>query len=57
MICYSIHRYLNEMLRTDTDPVAFGLTLSQNVSLLVFAMGLILAFFVYRRPRLTAAQT
>ena len=37
MFCYGVHRFLNEMLRTDTDPVAFGLTLSQNVSILVLA--------------------
>ncbi len=50
MACYALHRYLNEMLRTDTDPVAFGLTLSQNVSIAVLAAAAILAYFVWRRP-------
>jgi phosphatidylglycerol:prolipoprotein diacylglycerol transferase len=51
MFGYAIHRFLNEMLRTDTDPVAFGLTLSQNISILIFATGVVMAFLVYRRPR------
>ena len=50
MFCYGVHRFLNEMLRTDTDPVAFGLTLSQNISLLVLALGAVLAVLVWRRP-------
>jgi phosphatidylglycerol---prolipoprotein diacylglyceryl transferase len=35
MIGYGVHRFLNVMLRTDTDPVAFNMTLSQNISILV----------------------
>ena len=31
-------------------PVAFGLTLSQNISLLVLAFGAVLAVVVWRRP-------
>ena len=50
MVGYGVHRFLNEMLRTDTDPVAFGLTLSQNVSILVLASAAVLAYFVWRRP-------
>ncbi|MBI2803982.1 MAG: prolipoprotein diacylglyceryl transferase [Planctomycetes bacterium] len=51
MLCYGIHRFLNEMLRTDTDPVfGTGLTLSQNVSILVLAAAVILGVFVWRRP-------
>ncbi len=50
MFGYGVHRFLNEMLRTDNDPVALGLTLSQNVSILVLAAGVILAIIVYRRP-------
>jgi len=50
MVGYGVHRYLNEMLRTDTDPVAFGLTLSQNVSIAVVIAAMVLAFFVWRRP-------
>jgi len=50
MFGYGVHRFLNEMLRVDNEVVAFGLTLSQNVSILVLAGGVILAFVVYRRP-------
>lgn len=49
MIGYAVHRYLNEMLRTDTDTVAFGLTLSQNISLAMLMIAAILAFVVWRR--------
>lgn len=52
MIGYGVHRFLNEMLRTDTDPVAFGLTLSQNVSILVLIAAGVLGLFVWRRPPL-----
>jgi phosphatidylglycerol:prolipoprotein diacylglycerol transferase len=47
---YPIHRFLNEMLRNDTDPVAFGMTLSQNGSLLVLAVALCLWVVVLRKP-------
>jgi phosphatidylglycerol:prolipoprotein diacylglycerol transferase len=47
---YPLHRFLNEMLRNDTDPVAFGLTLSQNGSLLILAMALCLWVYVLRKP-------
>jgi phosphatidylglycerol:prolipoprotein diacylglycerol transferase len=50
MLCYAVHRFLNEMLRTDTDKVAFDMTLSQNISILVFASGLVLALILWRRP-------
>jgi phosphatidylglycerol---prolipoprotein diacylglyceryl transferase len=33
--CYAVHRFLNEQLRNDTDVVAFGMTLSQNISVLM----------------------
>ncbi len=49
MVGYAIHRYLNEMLRTDTDPVAFGLTLSQNISLAMLISATLLAIVVWRR--------
>jgi prolipoprotein diacylglyceryltransferase len=50
MLSYAVHRFFNEMLRTDTDPVAFGMTLSQNVSVLVFAGGLLLGWILWRKP-------
>jgi prolipoprotein diacylglyceryltransferase len=50
MFCYSVHRFLNEMLRNDTDPVALGMTLSQNGSLLVFAAAVGLGIWLWRKP-------
>jgi len=50
IIGYAIHRFLNEMLRNDTDPVAFGMTLSQNGSILFLLVGLILAWMLWRKP-------
>jgi phosphatidylglycerol:prolipoprotein diacylglycerol transferase len=47
---YPIHRFLNEMLRNDTDPLGDGLTLSQNGSLLILAVALSLWIWVLRRP-------
>jgi len=35
VFCYAIHRFVNEQLRNDTETVAFGMTLSQNVSVLM----------------------
>jgi phosphatidylglycerol:prolipoprotein diacylglycerol transferase len=52
MLGYGVHRFLNEMLRTDNEVVAFGLTLSQNISLIVIAAAIVLAIIVYRRPRI-----
>jgi len=53
MLGYSVHRFLNEMLRNDTDPVAFGMTLSQNGSILVFVAALALAWWRWRNPEPT----
>lgn len=50
MFGYAVHRFLNEMLRTDTDPVAFGMTLSQNVSILLFIAAVVLACWIRSRP-------
>jgi phosphatidylglycerol:prolipoprotein diacylglycerol transferase len=47
---YSVHRFLNEMLRNDTDKVAFGMTLSQNGSILFFILGLCLLIWLWRKP-------
>jgi prolipoprotein diacylglyceryltransferase len=46
---YSVHRFLNEILRNDTDPVAFGMTLSQNGSILFFVVGLGLFVWLWRK--------
>src|SRR5260370_12649555 len=51
MVGYAVHRFLNEMLRNDTDPVGFtGMTLSQNGSILFLAVALILAWRFLRHP-------
>jgi phosphatidylglycerol:prolipoprotein diacylglycerol transferase len=56
MLAYAVHRFLNEMLRTDTEPVAFNMTLSQNVSIMVFAAGVVLGLSVLRKPRLPHSE-
>lgn len=50
MFGYAVHRFLNEMLRTDTEPVAFGMTLSQNVSILLFIAAVVLTCWIRSRP-------
>jgi prolipoprotein diacylglyceryltransferase len=50
MLGYAVHRFLNESLRDDTSPVLLNMTLSQNISLLVFVGGLVLAVILWRRP-------
>ena len=53
MLCYAVHRFLNETLRNDTQPVAFDMTLSQNVSIIVFVAGLALGIWLWlRTPRI-----
>src|SRR5262249_53662860 len=57
--CYAIHRFLNETLRNDTDIVAFGMTLSQNISILMllFAAGLEIGHRRWGRRLGTPVQT
>jgi phosphatidylglycerol---prolipoprotein diacylglyceryl transferase len=50
MLCYGLHRFVNEILRNDTGKVAFDLTLSQNGSVIVLAAGLLLALYLWRKP-------
>jgi phosphatidylglycerol---prolipoprotein diacylglyceryl transferase len=52
MLGYGVHRFLNEMLRTDNEITATGLTLSQNISIVILLGAVVLAFFVWRRPSL-----
>jgi phosphatidylglycerol:prolipoprotein diacylglycerol transferase len=47
---YALHRFINEMLRGDNETVGFGLTLSQNGSILVFLIGLVLFLWLRRLP-------
>jgi phosphatidylglycerol:prolipoprotein diacylglycerol transferase len=58
MLCYSVHRFLNESLRNDTVPPIdslFGwkvtLTQSQWGSIVVFAGGIALLLWLLRRPK------
>jgi len=58
MLTYAVHRFLNEMLRNDTDPVRFDMTLSQNGSVLVLLAGLAMGLWLWRkgvRPQPTPA--
>jgi phosphatidylglycerol:prolipoprotein diacylglycerol transferase len=50
LMLYPLHRFLNEMLRADNETVAFGLTLSQNGSILVFAVGVVFFLWLRRLP-------
>jgi prolipoprotein diacylglyceryltransferase len=68
MLGYAVHRFLNEMLRTDTDDITFhlpvfdmdvatGMTLSQNISILVFSGGLLLALVIWvTQPRVSLEE-
>ena len=51
MVGYSLHRFVNEILRNDTEPVAFGMTLSQNGSIVFLAAALMLEIWLWRRMR------
>jgi prolipoprotein diacylglyceryltransferase len=50
IVCYAAHRFVNEMLRNDTDPVAFGMTLSQNGSILFGVVGVVLFIWLWLKP-------
>jgi phosphatidylglycerol:prolipoprotein diacylglycerol transferase len=53
LLLYPVHRYLDEMLRNDTEIIHWDMTLSQLGSLAVFAMALVFAViiaFSQRRP-------
>ncbi|HZU36465.1 MAG TPA: prolipoprotein diacylglyceryl transferase family protein, partial [Gemmataceae bacterium] len=50
MCLYPIHRFLDEILRNDTDPVAFGMTLSQNVSIVCIIGGVVFFWWLRRQP-------
>jgi phosphatidylglycerol:prolipoprotein diacylglycerol transferase len=48
---YAVHRFLNEMLRDDTWPVALGMTLSQNGSILVLLAAIGLEIYLTRTQK------
>ncbi|WP_020473204.1 prolipoprotein diacylglyceryl transferase family protein [Zavarzinella formosa] len=40
LACYAVHRFLNEILRNDTPIEGFGMSLSQNISVLILIAAL-----------------
>jgi len=51
LMLYPLHRFLNEMLRADNEKLPFDeLTLSQNGSILVFAIGVVFFLWLRRLP-------
>ncbi len=51
MIFYAMHRFVNEALRNDTDPVFnTGMTLSQNGSILFGVIGIALLIWLSLKP-------
>jgi phosphatidylglycerol:prolipoprotein diacylglycerol transferase len=51
LVGYALHRFLNEILRNDTDPVwGTPLTLSQNLSILFLIVGIGLFLWLRRQP-------
>ncbi len=51
MVTYPIARYMEESLRADEGPFFAGLTISQNISILVFACGVATWCWLLTRPR------
>jgi phosphatidylglycerol:prolipoprotein diacylglycerol transferase len=51
LIGYSLHRFLNEILRNDTDPLGDGLTLSQNGSIILVVAAVLLELWLWRTSR------
>jgi phosphatidylglycerol:prolipoprotein diacylglycerol transferase len=57
VFCYAAHRFLNEILRDDTTPVAFNMTLSQNMSLLMVILGIMLEMWLRNtQPKLGSGK-
>jgi len=57
MATYAVHRYLNEMLRTDTESVAFNMTFSQNVSIVLLAGAAVMTLWLYTQPTNATSPT
>jgi phosphatidylglycerol---prolipoprotein diacylglyceryl transferase len=51
MLVYAVHRFFNEQLRHDTPTYFYGLTVSQEISILIFAGG-VLIWLLRRRSAL-----
>jgi prolipoprotein diacylglyceryltransferase len=52
MVGYGLHRFVNEMLRSDDRPIE----LERNVSLLLIAAGVGLALWLWRKPGVSAPR-
>jgi phosphatidylglycerol---prolipoprotein diacylglyceryl transferase len=50
MAGYAVHRFLDEILRADTEPVLLNMTLSQNGSIVLLVAALVLGLILWRRP-------
>ncbi len=51
MVCYGIHRWINELLRNDPRPVGF----ESHASLILIVAGVVLALYVLLKPKREAA--
>ncbi len=51
MLAYPLARFVEESLRDDEGAFFAGLTISQNISLVIFAGGLVFGTWLLRRPR------
>jgi phosphatidylglycerol:prolipoprotein diacylglycerol transferase len=51
MVAYPVTRFLIEYLRNDEKVFFLGLTISQNISVLLLGAGLLFWFVLSRRPR------
>jgi phosphatidylglycerol:prolipoprotein diacylglycerol transferase len=56
MLTLPVLRFFEEAIRVDTPVLADGMTFSQNVSILFFLMGIGLAFWLSRRPAISAPK-
>src|SRR5262249_45357526 len=52
MVCYAVHRFLNELLRADPRPVGF----ERYASVILFACGVGLYLWLLRKPVQYRAQ-
>jgi phosphatidylglycerol:prolipoprotein diacylglycerol transferase len=50
MLLYSVERFLLELIRDDNPAIAFGMTFSQNLSILILVGGLALLILSRRQP-------
>jgi phosphatidylglycerol:prolipoprotein diacylglycerol transferase len=57
MVTYPVSRFLIERLRNDEPEVVAGLTISQNLSILLFACGVLYWIYLMRQPPSRYADT